>query len=134
MTNGMYAGAPRWLLSGALAVLGLCGACDDPVTPYPDLGFARPDMALPPPPPGPDMPPPPDGMMMGDMAAMGPKMCTVVADCTGACPPASKGCTCSTNPMGMKICVPTCTVPADCPPGMNGQVLTCTQGICVPPM
>ena len=69
-----------------------------------------------------------------DMGAMGPKMCTVVADCTGACPPASKGCTCSTNPMGQKICVPTCVAPADCPPGMNGQVLTCMQGVCVPPM
>ena len=62
---------------------------------------------------------------------MGPQSCQSAADCTGACPPGSKGCTCSDSPMG-KICVPTCTVAADCPTGPSGQSLQCMNGICVP--
>jgi len=62
---------------------------------------------------------------------MGPKACTVAADCVGECPPGSVGCTCGTTPMG-KVCVPTCTKNADCPAGMMGQTLTCQQGVCAP--
>ena len=62
---------------------------------------------------------------------MGPQSCQTAADCNGACPPGSKGCTCASSPMGM-ICVPTCTTSADCPVGPNGQSLNCNMGICVP--
>jgi hypothetical protein len=62
---------------------------------------------------------------------MGPKTCTAEADCVGACPPGSIGCTCGTTPMG-KLCIPTCTKDADCPAGMMGQTLTCQQGVCAP--
>ena len=61
---------------------------------------------------------------------MGPQSCMAEADCQGACPPGSQGCTCADSPMGM-ICVPTCTTAADCPdlPGMTFQ---CNGGICTP--
>ena len=62
---------------------------------------------------------------------MGPKSCSMESDCAGACPPSSKGCTCSNSPMGM-ICVPTCSTDADCPMGMMGMSLTCKQGVCAP--
>lgn len=81
------------------------------------------------------------GMMMGTGSGgstsstgtgmMGPKVCTAAADCVGACPPGSVGCTCATTPMGMN-CVPTCTKDADCPAGMMGQTLTCKAGVCSP--
>lgn len=61
---------------------------------------------------------------------MGPKSCTAAADCVGACPPGSIGCTCGATPMGMN-CIPTCTKDTDCPMGMMGQ-LTCQQGVCAP--
>jgi hypothetical protein len=78
----------------------------------------------------------PDGGMPGqDGGGMmgGPKSCTTTADCNGACPQGSVGCTCADTPMG-KICIPTCNTSADCPVGPNGQQLTCTNGTCVPPM
>jgi len=59
-----------------------------------------------------------------------PQSCMSAADCTGACPQGSKGCTCNDSPMGM-ICVPTCTTSADCPTTSMGQ-LTCQMGVCVP--
>ena len=62
---------------------------------------------------------------------MGPKTCTAEADCVGACPPGSVGCTCGTTPMG-KNCIPTCVKDADCPAGMMGQTLTCQMGVCAP--
>jgi hypothetical protein len=79
------------------------------------------------------------GMMMGSGSSsassgtgmMGPKACIAEADCVGACPPGSVGCTCSTTPMG-KLCIPTCTQNADCPAGMGGQTLTCQNGVCAP--
>ncbi len=78
------------------------------------------------------------GMMMGTgsgassgTGTMGPKTCTAEADCVGACPPGSVGCTCGTTPMG-KLCIPTCTKNADCPAGMGGQTLTCQNGVCAP--
>ncbi len=73
------------------------------------------------------------GAGTGGMGAggMGPQSCVSASDCTDACPPGSKGCTCSDSPMG-KICVPTCTTSADCPTGPNGQSLMCNNGICVP--
>jgi len=74
------------------------------------------------------------GMGAGGMGAggmmMGPQSCTVEADCVGACPPGSQGCTCNDSPMG-KICVATCTTAADCPDVPNGT-LTCNNGVCVP--
>ena len=72
------------------------------------------------------MPPPGDASM-----PMGPKACTMNADCAGACPPNSKGCTCAMTMMG-QLCVPTCTIAADCPPGPMGMVLTCRMGTCAP--
>ncbi len=92
------------------------------------------------------MGPPPDGGVPGDGgmappdagpvdAAMpadaGPRACTTTADCTGACPTGSRGCTCSTTPMGQR-CVPTCTVTADCPMAPPGVTFTCRSGICAP--
>lgn len=62
---------------------------------------------------------------------MGPRACTTPADCNGACPPGSRGCTCATTPMGQR-CVPTCTVTADCPAGPAGVAFTCRMGTCVP--
>jgi hypothetical protein len=76
----------------------------------------------------------PDGGMgmMGDGGGMtGPKSCTSAADCNGACPPGSAGCTCQSTMMGM-ICVPTCTTSADCPAGPMGQTLQCKMGVCTP--
>ena len=60
----------------------------------------------------------------------GPQPCDTEADCAGACPPGSMGCTCHTSPMG-DICVPTCTTAADCP-DLPGMTLTCNNGACVP--
>lgn len=82
------------------------------------------------------------GMMMGTGSSagasgssgtgmMGPKTCTADAECVGACPPGSIGCTCGTTPMG-KSCIPTCAKDADCPAGMMGETLTCKQGVCGP--
>jgi len=71
------------------------------------------------------------GMPPQDGGMMGPKSCTTSADCAGACPPGSPGCTCANTPMGM-ICVPTCTTSADCPMGPNGMPLTCKMGVCAP--
>ena len=65
------------------------------------------------------------GMMTGLRA------CTSTADCTGACPTGSRGCTCGTTPMGM-ACVPTCSTTADCPMGPMGMTLTCRSGVCAP--
>lgn len=67
----------------------------------------------------------------GGAGGMGPQSCTMASDCTNACPPGSKGCTCADSPMGM-ICVPTCATAADCPMGPDGQTLTCNGGVCVP--
>jgi hypothetical protein len=57
-------------------------------------------------------------------------MCTMVSDCTNACPSGSIGCTCASSPMGM-VCVPTCNTTADCPTG-GPMTLTCHMGICAP--
>lgn len=76
---------------------------------------------------------PDGGMGMGGMdggTMTGPKSCTSAADCTGACPPGSAGCTCNSTMMGM-ICVPTCTTSAECPMGPMGQ-LQCKMGVCQP--
>ena len=72
------------------------------------------------------MPPNPDG----GTPMMGPRPCTSDADCVGACPPGSQGCTCNQSPIG-QICVPTCMTDADCPMTPRGQ-LRCDQnrGIC----
>ena len=73
----------------------------------------------------------PGGGAGGGGSGPGPKACTTAADCTGACPPGSQGCTCGNSPQGM-ICVPTCTVSADCPTSPQGQPMTCNQGTCRP--
>lgn len=62
---------------------------------------------------------------------MGPQSCNTEADCQGACPPGSLGCTCSDSPMG-KVCVPTCNTTADCPDGPPGVTFQCSGGLCVP--
>jgi len=67
----------------------------------------------------------------GTGGGTGPKACTTAADCTGACPAGSTGCTCGNSPQGM-ICIPTCTTSADCPTGPQGQQMTCNQGTCRP--
>jgi hypothetical protein len=61
----------------------------------------------------------------------GQKSCTTSADCTGACPQGSVGCTCGQSPNGM-ICVPTCTTSNDCPASPQGGSMTCNGGICRP--
>ncbi|MBI4699857.1 MAG: hypothetical protein HY744_01600 [Deltaproteobacteria bacterium] len=53
-------------------------------------------------------------------------------DCTDACPPGSKGCTCHATPFGMKICVPVCQSDGDCPK-LGGPPLKCIEGACAPP-
>jgi len=60
----------------------------------------------------------------------GPKSCASAADCDGACPQGSIGCTCASSPMGM-VCTPTCSTSADCPMGPMGQ-LSCSMGVCSP--
>jgi hypothetical protein len=65
----------------------------------------------------------------GGASGHGPRTCKVAADCTGACPPEAKGCTCHATPDGESKCAPTCSVDADCP-RPNGEAQTCTQGIC----
>jgi hypothetical protein len=78
------------------------------------------------------MPPPDGGMMSMPDGGMMPKACTIDAECSGACPPGSKGCKCATTPMG-KACLPTCTTSADCPvPPMGTLMCDTTQGVCVP--
>lgn len=69
----------------------------------------------------------------GGGGGMGPKACTSSADCTDACPPGSKGCTCAQTMMG-QACIPSCSVDADCPAGMNGEAMSCdpNKGICIP--
>lgn len=62
---------------------------------------------------------------------MGPTPCVAAADCVGACPAGTIGCTCAPTPMGSQ-CIPTCNVAADCPPNPNGGVFQCRQGICRP--
>src|SRR5262249_17947454 len=69
--------------------------------------------------------------MQGGMPGGGPKACTTSADCTGACPPGSNGCTCAPV-MNGKACVPSCTVDMDCPAGPMGMPTTCKQGVCAP--
>jgi hypothetical protein len=84
------------------------------------------------------MPPGDGGVPMGDAGMppadggmTGPRTCTGAADCTGACPPGSRGCTCATTPMGMR-CAATCTAAADCPAGPMGMALQCRSGVCLP--
>jgi hypothetical protein len=72
-----------------------------------------------------------DGGVATDAGTMGPRACTSTADCTGACPAGSRGCTCGSTPMGM-ACIPTCTTTADCPMGPGGMALTCRMGVCAP--
>jgi hypothetical protein len=70
----------------------------------------------------------------GTTTPPGPTPCTGDPDCEApdACPPdASLGCTCEQVADG-SYCVPACTADADCPPGMNGEVLRCAGGSCVP--
>ena len=78
-------------------------------------------------------PPPGDAGAPGDAGTMmmGPRACTATAECTGACPAGSRGCTCASTPMGM-ACVPTCTTSAECPAGPMGMVLSCRSGVCGP--
>lgn len=64
-------------------------------------------------------------------AQMGPRACTVPADCVGACPMGSRGCACANTPMGSR-CIPTCAVTADCPMAPPGMTFTCRNGTCVP--
>ena len=62
----------------------------------------------------------------------GPQSCVTAADCVGACPQGSAGCTCHSAPFG-DICVPTCQSDNDCPVGAQGQlVCNVTGGFCVP--
>ena len=91
----------------------------------PDASFRDMGMMMPPTDGG---VPPADG---GPADAGGPRSCTSTADCTSACPPGSRGCTCSSTPMGM-ACVPTCTTTADCPMAPPGITFTCRMGICAP--
>jgi hypothetical protein len=86
-------------------------------------------MMMPPPGDGGTMPPPGDGGTMP-----GPRACTTEADCAGACPAGSRGCTCADSPRG-RSCVPSCTTDADCPTTPLGA-LRCEAmlRICVPRM
>lgn len=75
-----------------------------------------------------------DGGMVtppGDAGAMGPRACASQTDCTNGCPPAARGCTCATTPMGMR-CVPTCASNNDCGTGPMGMTLMCRSGVCLP--
>ena len=60
-----------------------------------------------------------------------PKPCSSEADCDGACPPGSAGCTCAATPHG-QACVPSCSADADCP-AVPGPPLGCDEGVCRPP-
>jgi len=65
----------------------------------------------------------------------GPRSCAAEEDCSDACPPDAKGCTCHQPPHGAKICVPTCADDGDCPSLPHGPPLKCitAEGICAPP-
>ncbi|MBI5524881.1 MAG: DUF1566 domain-containing protein [Deltaproteobacteria bacterium] len=79
--------------------------------------------------------PPADGGMPPMDGGIGPKSCNAQSDCDapGACPPdAVKGCTCTLNPQGQKLCIPACSTDADCPKPPD-VTLTCGRdGLCVP--
>jgi hypothetical protein len=65
----------------------------------------------------------------------GPVACEVEADCAAAdaCPPeAGMGCTCATDPMGQKMCVPLCQTDDDCPLDPVMSLICAPEGICVP--
>jgi hypothetical protein len=69
---------------------------------------------------------------VADSGAGGPRSCSAVSDCTGACAAGSMGCTCANSPTGM-ICVPTCNSSADCPtPPMGMLVCDTAMHICHP--
>ncbi len=68
---------------------------------------------------------------VADAGAMGPRACTTPSECTNACAPGARGCTCATTPMGMR-CVPTCAASTDCGAGPMGMTLMCRAGVCLP--
>ena len=79
--------------------------------------------------------PPLDGGQPPMDGGVGPTPCTTQSDCTaaGACPlDAAKGCKCSPDPQGQKLCIPACSTDTDCP-RPPGQTLKCgPNGLCVP--
>ncbi len=68
---------------------------------------------------------------MGDAGMTSPRACTNASECTGACAPGARGCTCATTPMGMR-CVPTCASTPECGTGPMGMTLMCRAGVCLP--
>jgi hypothetical protein len=74
--------------------------------------------------------PPPDGGP-GGSGPQGGKSCATEADCQGACPQGSAGCTCHESPQGL-MCVPTCASAADCPVLPGQPPFACNTGVCVP--
>lgn len=62
-----------------------------------------------------------------------PKTCQSASDCTDACPPGSRACTCAATPHGEKVCAPACSADADCPSVPGVPLLHCHDGSCAPP-
>lgn len=91
-----------------------------------------PQPAFPGEPPPPDDPPPPGGPS-SEQPPKRPPLCKTNADCEGACPTGSKGCTCHALPDGNSVCVPSCASDADCPTPPGAPPLKCHEGICAPP-
>ncbi len=70
-----------------------------------------------------------------DCGGEGPISCETEADCQGpgACPEeAALGCTCVSDPMGQKMCVPACETVADCPNPPEVDLICGDQGFCLP--
>jgi hypothetical protein len=70
-----------------------------------------------------------------DCGGEGPISCETEADCQGpgACPEeAALGCTCVSDPMGQKMCVPACETVADCPNPPDVDLICGDQGFCLP--
>ena len=82
------------------------------------------------PPPG-SAAPPGSGAPGGGGSTPAPKQCAAAADCTGACPPEARGCTCADAPDG-KRCLPTCTTDQDCPALPGGALVCSAQKVCMP--
>ncbi len=111
----------RWLLGAGSIVLSLMfWSCDDEEETTDDGGVSAVDTGA-----------GGQGGQGGQAPMDGPSACEEQADCEGACPPETLGCSCTEMPMGSQ-CLPTCEEDEDCPSPPDGTVLSCQEGTCKP--